>query len=107
MEAPGNGPLTCGIAEGIRQTLPNIMAFKSKFNLNMKQSSIYFACTSNNMKFLRQKWVIFLIVAITFSFSFLLHCRAGVGRGGFGREFLGYGHMPSNFVFQCNKDSVL
>ena len=40
------------------QTLPNVMAFKSKVQLKY-ETELYTAGTSNNMKFLREKWAIF------------------------------------------------
>ena len=40
------------------QTLPNVMAFKCKVQLKY-ETELYIARTSNNMKFLREKWAIF------------------------------------------------
>ena len=37
------------------QTLPNVMAFKLKVQLKY-ETELYIACTSDNMKFLREKW---------------------------------------------------
>ena len=40
------------------ETLPNVMAFKFKVQLK-DETELYIARTSNNMKFLREKWAIF------------------------------------------------
>ena len=40
------------------QTLPNVMAFKSKVQLKY-ETELNIARSSNNMRFLREKWVIF------------------------------------------------
>ena len=43
------------------QTLPNVRAFRSKVQLKY-ETEIYIARTSNNMKFLREKWATFFIL---------------------------------------------